>query len=168
MMTFAYAIKKKISLSIQLLNGLVVQGGWNWPEILNIRNIIVMQTAIWQQSKDHCRPEHNLILISSLSFSFSTTILPTIGPFKDCFQVRQAGHATSGMYLLKTDANDRLIQAWCEHGLDNGGWTVLQRRKDGSVNFFRNWENYKVRTVFKAFPFSFPQWLSLSSSVWGH
>lgn len=27
MMTFAYAIKKKISLSIQLLNGLVVQGG---------------------------------------------------------------------------------------------------------------------------------------------
>lgn len=48
------------------------------------------------------------------------------------------------MYLLKTDGSEQLIQAWCEHGLDNGGWTVLQRRKDGSVNFFRNWENYKV------------------------
>lgn len=48
------------------------------------------------------------------------------------------------MYLLKTDGSDQLIQAWCEHGLDNGGWTVLQRRKDGSMNFFRNWENYKV------------------------
>lgn len=49
------------------------------------------------------------------------------------------------MYLLKTEGSDRLIQAWCEQGLDNGGWTVFQRRKDGSVNFFRNWENYKVR-----------------------
>ncbi|MCJ8743600.1 hypothetical protein PDJAM_G00095830 [Pangasius djambal] len=65
------------------------------------------------------------------------------GPFRDCYQVWQAGHSTSGMYLLKAEGSDRLIQAWCEQGLDNGGWTVFQRRKDGSVNFFRNWENYK-------------------------
>lgn len=70
------------------------------------------------------------------------------GPFRDCYKVRQAGHSTSGMYLLKPDGSDRLIQAWCEHGLDNGGWTVLQRRRDGSVNFFRNWENYKVGCPF--------------------
>ncbi|KAL1022520.1 hypothetical protein UPYG_G00028780 [Umbra pygmaea] len=69
--------------------------------------------------------------------------LTSEGPFKDCYQVRLAGHSTSGMYLLKSEGSDRLIQAWCEHSLDNGGWTVLQRRKDGSVNFFRNWENYK-------------------------
>ncbi|XP_030628831.1 angiopoietin-related protein 1a [Chanos chanos] len=69
--------------------------------------------------------------------------LTSDGPFRDCFQVRQAGHSTSGMYLLKPEGTDKLIQAWCEHGLDNGGWTVFQRRKDGSVNFFRNWENYK-------------------------
>uniref|UniRef100_A0A1A8CJS4 Angiopoietin-like 1 n=1 Tax=Nothobranchius kadleci TaxID=1051664 RepID=A0A1A8CJS4_NOTKA len=69
--------------------------------------------------------------------------LTSDGPFKDCYQVRQAGYTTSGMYLLKTDNSEQLIQAWCEHGLDNGGWTVLQRRRDGSVNFFRNWENYK-------------------------
>ncbi|XP_007550613.1 PREDICTED: angiopoietin-related protein 1-like [Poecilia mexicana] len=65
------------------------------------------------------------------------------GPFKDCYQVRRAGHSTNGMYLLKTDNSESLIQVWCEHSLDNGGWTVLQKRKDGSVNFFRNWENYK-------------------------
>ncbi|KAM6921344.1 angiopoietin-related protein 1a [Xenentodon cancila] len=70
--------------------------------------------------------------------------LTSDGPFRDCFQVRQAGHTTSGMYLLKTDNSDQLIQAWCEHSLDNGGWTVLQRRRDGSVNFFRNWDNYKA------------------------
>uniref|UniRef100_A0AAV2KZW0 Fibrinogen C-terminal domain-containing protein n=2 Tax=Knipowitschia caucasica TaxID=637954 RepID=A0AAV2KZW0_KNICA len=70
--------------------------------------------------------------------------LTSDGPFKDCYQVRQAGYSTSGMYLLKTEGSERLIQAWCEHNLDNGGWTVLQRRKDGSVNFFRNWDNYKA------------------------
>ncbi|KAJ7986587.1 hypothetical protein DPEC_G00341410 [Dallia pectoralis] len=69
--------------------------------------------------------------------------LTSDGPVKDCYQVRLAGHSTSGMYLLQSEGSDRLIQAWCEHSLDNGGWTVLQRRKDGSVNFFRNWENYK-------------------------
>uniref|UniRef100_A0A8C2ZHQ7 Angiopoietin-like 1a n=1 Tax=Cyclopterus lumpus TaxID=8103 RepID=A0A8C2ZHQ7_CYCLU len=69
--------------------------------------------------------------------------LTSDGPFKDCYQVRVSGHTTSGMYLLKTNGSERLIQAWCEHGLDNGGWTVLQRRRDGSVNFFRNWDNYK-------------------------
>ncbi|MBN3314981.1 ANGL1 protein, partial [Atractosteus spatula] len=69
--------------------------------------------------------------------------LSSDGPFRDCYQVRQAGHSTSGIYLLKPDGSDRLMQVWCEHGLDNGGWTVIQRRKDGSVNFFRNWDNYK-------------------------
>ncbi|XP_042077275.1 angiopoietin-related protein 1a isoform X2 [Haplochromis burtoni] len=81
-----------------------------------------------------CRTAH----LSSSSTSFTTP-----GPFNDCYQVRKAGYTTSGMYLLKANGSDRLIQAWCEHGLDNGGWTVMQRRKDGSVNFFRNWENYK-------------------------
>ncbi|KAK2138812.1 hypothetical protein LSH36_2386g00016 [Paralvinella palmiformis] len=27
--------------------------------------------------------------------------------------------------------------------IDDGRWTVILRRKDGSVNFDREWENYK-------------------------
>ncbi|KAK6484440.1 angiopoietin-related protein 1-like [Huso huso] len=65
------------------------------------------------------------------------------GPFKDCYHVRKAGYTTSGIYLIKPDNSDGPMQVWCEHGLDNGGWTVIQRRMDGSVNFFRNWDNYK-------------------------
>ncbi|XP_021083539.1 angiopoietin-related protein 1 isoform X2 [Mesocricetus auratus] len=65
------------------------------------------------------------------------------GPFKDCQQAKEAGHSASGIYMIKPENSNGLMQLWCENSLDPGGWTVIQKRTDGSVNFFRNWENYK-------------------------
>ena len=68
-----------------------------------------------------------------------------LGPFRDCLQALEDGHTASGMYLVKPENANRLMQVWCDQRHDPGGWTVIQRRVDGSVNFFRNWETYKVR-----------------------
>lgn len=69
------------------------------------------------------------------------------GPWRDCLQALEDGHDTSSIYLVKPENTNRLMQVWCDQRHDPGGWTVIQRRLDGSVNFFRNWETYKVRAA---------------------
>ncbi|KAJ8251343.1 hypothetical protein GJAV_G00220320 [Gymnothorax javanicus] len=65
------------------------------------------------------------------------------GPWRDCQHALESGGRTSGIYLLRPSNANRLIQAWCEQSHDQGGWTIIQRRLDGSVNFFRAWDQYK-------------------------
>ena len=35
------------------------------------------------------------------------------------------------------------LQVYCDQDTDGGGWIVFQRRKDGSVDFFRDWSDYE-------------------------
>uniref|UniRef100_A0A4W6BXX6 Angiopoietin-like 1b n=1 Tax=Lates calcarifer TaxID=8187 RepID=A0A4W6BXX6_LATCA len=89
------------------------------------------------------------LLLQILFYSMMTTACFSLlffllsGPFRDCLEAQEASHSTSGMYLIKPDEAERPVQVWCEQDIDNGGWTVIQSRRDGSVNFFRNWDNYK-------------------------
>ncbi|XP_077414784.1 angiopoietin-related protein 6 isoform X1 [Vanacampus margaritifer] len=90
------------------------------------------------------------LLIPSTTASPSTAqpvisfpVTKTPGPWRDCQHVLESGETTSGIYLLRLQNANRLLQAWCEQNHAQGGWTVIQRRQDGSVNFFRTWEQYK-------------------------
>ena len=65
-----------------------------------------------------------------------------IEPRKDCLEFYQHGCKINGVYRLKGPGFHRL-HAFCDQTTQGGGWTVFQRRQDGSVDFNRNWNDYK-------------------------
>ena len=46
------------------------------------------------------------------------------------------------MYTINPDGG-KPIPVLCDITTDGGGWTVFQRRLDGTVDFFRDWKAYK-------------------------
>ena len=46
------------------------------------------------------------------------------------------------MYTINPDGG-KPIQVFCDMTTDGGGWTVFQKRLDGSVDFYLKWESYK-------------------------
>ena len=63
-------------------------------------------------------------------------------PKRDCLEYKPNGIKINGVYKVHQNIL-KIIHVYCDQTTDGGGWTVVQRRTDGSVNFFRDWENYK-------------------------
>ena len=61
---------------------------------------------------------------------------------KSCAELLQDGWNSSGVYTINPDGGNS-IQMLCDMTTESGGWTVFQRRLDGSVDFYRGWEFYK-------------------------
>ncbi|XP_019856798.1 PREDICTED: ficolin-1-like [Amphimedon queenslandica] len=57
----------------------------------------------------------------------------------DCKEAYQQGKTCSGVYTIKPDELPA-FEVYCD--MSNGGWTVFQRRMDGTVNFYRSWADY--------------------------
>ena len=57
--------------------------------------------------------------------------------------MRSVGHTTDGIYVINPDGKGRPFQVFCNQGSNGGAWVVIQRRLNGSVNFYREWKDYK-------------------------
>ncbi|XP_035669065.1 angiopoietin-4-like [Branchiostoma floridae] len=84
---------------------------------------------------------------SSLLASLALRMFGRTNYFIDCSQIHTAfamfSVATSGVHDIKPLGIDSPISVYCDQTTDGGGWTVIQRRFDGTLHFDRPYNDYK-------------------------
>ena len=63
--------------------------------------------------------------------------------YRNCGEIYKSGERKDGVYTIKPD-NLPAFDVFCDQTTAGGGWTVFQKRLDGSVDFYLNWRDYKV------------------------
>ncbi|XP_049548214.1 angiopoietin-4-like [Anopheles darlingi] len=68
----------------------------------------------------------------------TTTPRPTV--YTSCKDVPANA---SGVYHIRIHSLTAPFKVYCEMDSFEGGWIVMQHRFDGSVDFYRNWDEYR-------------------------
>ncbi|KAJ8033473.1 Ficolin-2 [Holothuria leucospilota] len=63
--------------------------------------------------------------------------------FTDCNDVYNAGYTQDGVYSVTPLSWNGSFDVFCSMSIDGGGWTVFQRRVNGSIDFFKSWNEYR-------------------------
>ena len=62
--------------------------------------------------------------------------------YKNCAEIYKQSSKSNGVYKIDPDGLGE-FEVFCDQKTAGGGWTVFQKRRDGSVDFFRAWDDYK-------------------------
>ncbi|XP_028424413.1 microfibril-associated glycoprotein 4 [Perca flavescens] len=81
-----------------------------------------------------------LLLLAPLLTSCYPLVLPL-----DCSDIHDNDNSRpSGVYTIYPIGPTSAVQVYCDMESQGGHWTVFQRRLDGTVNFYRGWDQYKT------------------------
>ncbi|XP_041665526.1 angiopoietin-1 isoform X2 [Cheilinus undulatus] len=102
-------------------------------------------TALQRQQQEMMDTVHNLLNLCSKDgvVPNSTKVADEEKKFRDCADLYQAGIHKNGVYTIQINPQETK-KVYCNMETAGGGWTVIQRREDGSVDFQRTWKEYKI------------------------
>ncbi|XP_035796410.1 angiopoietin-related protein 1-like [Anopheles albimanus] len=89
-------------------------------------------------SKDN--PDNADAALDNIAITTIAAPKPQQSPFISCKDVPSS---ISGVYLIQINNNNEPFEVFCEQEHFGGGWIVVQHRFDGSVDFYRNWNEYR-------------------------
>ena len=111
--------------------------GWTSGQSLPVENFLEYPPEV---SSDKVLFDTKL----NFSFVFPFCYCPSAIHYrKNCGDVYKSGDRISGVYTIDPDGSGA-FDVYCDHSAPGGGWTVFQKRLDGSVDFYRGWNDYKL------------------------
>ncbi|XP_028151827.2 ficolin-2-like isoform X1 [Diabrotica virgifera virgifera] len=62
---------------------------------------------------------------------------------RDCKDIQLRGENVSGIYEIRPENSSKSFKVLCDMEIREGGWIHIQKRFDGSEDFYRDWKDYK-------------------------
>ncbi|XP_078687243.1 microfibril-associated glycoprotein 4-like [Branchiostoma floridae x Branchiostoma belcheri] len=130
-------------------------------QVLGLQNTVQQQQSLISGLQNTVEQQQSMIsglqntveqlqgLVSSQQVELHQTLQTLQERPRDCSDLLKEGYDSSGIYTIYPNFNDvqlngKSIGVFCDMDTDSGGWTVFQRRQDGSEDFYRGWADYKA------------------------
>ncbi|XP_051539593.1 fibrinogen-like protein 1 [Myxocyprinus asiaticus] len=127
----------KLKEEILRLNNKLLIGEWKISYLRTHRRFKLLPKL--ELSLDHNKTsENNTGPLLTLPSTGGTLLVHD----KDCSELYDRLKSESGFYRIKPKPSFEPFLVYCDMD-DGGGWTVIQKRINGKVDFERQWEDYK-------------------------
>ncbi|XP_050094141.1 microfibril-associated glycoprotein 4-like [Anopheles aquasalis] len=106
------------------------------------QSVIDLEPTLFSENSSLKLPKKDCVTAATeVSSSTMITTTPKIEPpYSSC---KDLVSNVSGIYLIRVKNESEPFPAYCEQEKFGGGWLVFQYRYDGSVDFYRNWTEFK-------------------------